>query len=79
MKDKAKLDFSADRIFSTAETGQPKSDILKQLEHKHPNTSYHFVEDKLGTLDKVPKAPCIVCVKTIENCVPLSWPIAIHV
>lgn len=53
MKDKAKLDFSADRIFSTAETGQPKSDILKQLEHKHPNTSYHFVEDKLGTLDKV--------------------------
>jgi len=53
MKDKAKLDFSADRIFSTAETGQPKSDVLKQLEQKHPGTSYHFVEDKLGTLDKV--------------------------
>lgn len=53
MKDKAKVDFSADRIFSTAETGQPKSEVLKQLEQKHPNTSYHFVEDKLGTLDKV--------------------------
>lgn len=53
MRDKAKLDFPADRIFSTAETGQPKSDVLKQLEHKHPGTSYHFVEDKLGTLDKV--------------------------
>ena len=53
MKDKAKLDFPADRIFSTAETGQPKSEVLKQLEHTHPNTSYHFVEDKLGTLDKV--------------------------
>ena len=53
MKDKAKVDFSADRIFSTAETGQPKSEVLKQLEQKHPGTSYHFVEDKLGTLDKV--------------------------
>ncbi|DBA77981.1 TPA: hypothetical protein ACH3X1_009137 [Trebouxia sp. C0004] len=55
MKDKAKVDFSADRIFSTAETGQPKSEVLKQLEQKHPGTSYHFVEDKLGTLDKVCK------------------------
>lgn len=53
MKDKAKVDFSADRIFSTAETGQPKSEVLQQLEQKHPGTSYHFVEDKLGTLDKV--------------------------
>ncbi len=53
MKDKAKVDFSADRIFSTAETGQPKSEVLKQLEQKHPGTTYHFVEDKLGTLDKV--------------------------
>jgi len=64
MKDKAKVDFSADRIFSTAETGQPKSEVLKQLEQKHPGTSYHFVEDKLGTLDKVgssvyiPILPC---------------------
>ena len=53
LKDKAKIDFSADRIFSTAETGQPKSEVLKQLEQRHPGTSYHFVEDKMGTLDKV--------------------------
>lgn len=53
MKDKAKIDFSAGRIFSTAETGQPKSEVLKQLEQRHPGTSYHFVEDKMGTLDKV--------------------------
>ena len=53
MKDKAKVDFSAERIFSTAETGQPKSEVLRQLEQKHPGTTYHFVEDKLGTLDKV--------------------------
>lgn len=53
MKDKAKVNFSADRIFSTAETGQPKSEVLKQLEQRHPGTSYHFVEDKMGTLEKV--------------------------
>ena len=63
MKDKAKVDFSADRIFSTAETGQPKSEVLKQqVELKHPGTSCHFVEDKLGTLDKVHCAllPCLL-------------------
>ena len=53
MRDKAKLDFSADRILSTAETGQPKSEVLQQLEQRHPGMSYHFVEDKLGTLNKV--------------------------
>jgi len=58
MKDKAKVNFCADRIFSTAETGQPKSEVLKQLEQKHPGTSYHFVEDKLDTLDKVGSSVC---------------------
>ncbi|KAL3135304.1 hypothetical protein ABBQ32_007501 [Trebouxia sp. C0010 RCD-2024] len=53
MRDKAKLNFSADRILSTAETGQPKSEVLQQLEQRHPGTTYHFVEDKLGTLNKV--------------------------
>lgn len=53
MRDKAKIDLSTDRIFSTAETGQPKSEVLRQLEQRHPGTSYHFVEDKLGTLNKV--------------------------
>ena len=53
MKDKAKVDFPADRIFSTTVSGQPKSEVLQELEQKHPGTEYHFVEDKLGTLDKV--------------------------
>lgn len=53
MKDKAKVDFPADRIFSTTVSGQPKSEVLQELEKKHPGTEYHFVEDKLGTLDKV--------------------------
>ena len=53
LKEKAKVDFSADRIFSTTVSGQPKSEVLQELEQKHPGTQYHFVEDKLGTLDKV--------------------------
>ena len=77
IKDKAKIDFSAERIFSTAETGQPKSEVLKQLEQRHPGTSYHFVEDKMGTLDKVCSSPlmhkhgkhaCHGC--TICSCLP---------
>ena len=77
MKDKAKVDFSADRIFSTAETGQPKSEVLKQLEQKHPGTSYHFVEDKLGTLDKVgssvyiPILPCSFTMEPHVNTIPV--------
>lgn len=77
MKDKAKVDFSADRIFSTAETGQPKSEVLKQLEQKHPGTSYHFVEDKLGTLDKVgssvyiPILPCSFKLEPHVNTIPV--------
>lgn len=57
MKDKANVDFSADRILSTAETGQPKSEVLKQLQQRHAGTTYHFVEDKMGTLDKVCSTP----------------------
>ena len=79
MKDKAQIDFPADRIFSTAETGQPKSEVLKQLEQKHPGTSYHFVEDKLGTLDKVcGSSPCCLCYKHWQLLSPdtahAAWP-----
>lgn len=47
------MPFAQDRIYSTAETGQPKSGVLHMLQERHPGTEYHFVEDKLGTLDKV--------------------------
>eukprot|EP00891_Asterochloris_glomerata_P009363 jgi/Astpho2/9363/Aster-x1572 len=53
LRDKAGISSLSDRIFSTAETGHPKSDVLVELEKQHPGTEYHFVEDKLGTLDKV--------------------------
>ena len=53
LRDKAHISSLSDRIFSTAETGHPKSDVLVDLEKQHPGTEYHFVEDKLGTLEKV--------------------------
>lgn len=53
MRDKAHISSLSDRIFSTAETGHPKSDVLVDLEKEHPGAEYHFVEDKLGTLEKV--------------------------
>lgn len=53
LRDKAGISSLSDRIFSTAETGHPKSDVLVDLEKQHPGTEYHVVEDKLGTLDKV--------------------------
>lgn len=55
----AKVPFPEDRIFSTAETGQPKTGVLGMLQERHPGTEYHFVEDKLGTLDKVSQCRCL--------------------
>ncbi|EIE27437.1 hypothetical protein COCSUDRAFT_26736 [Coccomyxa subellipsoidea C-169] len=57
MHNMAKVPISPDHIFSTTVSGQPKSDILKDLQQQHPGTSYHFVEDKLSTLEKVCKVP----------------------
>lgn len=53
LKDMAKTPFSADRIFSQAESGRPKTEVLQMLQERHPDTMYHFVEDKFGTLEKV--------------------------
>ncbi|KAK9800246.1 hypothetical protein WJX73_005837 [Symbiochloris irregularis] len=55
LNEMAGVPFSQDRIYSTAETGQPKSAVLTMLQERHPDRQYHFVEDKLGTLDKVCK------------------------
>lgn len=54
----AKVPFQADRIFSQAESGRPKTEVLRLLEDRHPGTSYHFVEDKVGTLEKVCPFSC---------------------
>lgn len=53
MRDMANVPFQADRIFSQAESGRPKTEVLRMLEERHPNTEYHFIEDKFGTLEKV--------------------------
>ncbi|KAK9869089.1 hypothetical protein WJX84_009307 [Apatococcus fuscideae] len=53
LKDMAKVPLASDRIWSTTVTGKPKSDMLRKLQAKHPHKVYHFVEDKLGTLEKV--------------------------
>jgi hypothetical protein len=53
MHNMAKVPISPDHIFSTTVSGQPKSDILKDLQQQHPGASCHFVEDKLSTLEKV--------------------------
>jgi hypothetical protein len=50
----AGIDFPMDRIFSQTVSGRPKSEVLEDLEAKHPDTgSFHFVEDKMSTLEKV--------------------------
>ena len=49
----AKLPLDSDRIWSTTVSGKPKSDMLVKLQGQHPDMVYHFVEDKLGTLEKV--------------------------
>ena len=67
LKEKAKLGLPSDRIFSTTVSGQPKSEVLQELEQKHPKTTYHFVEDKLGTLDKVlTNKPCLLCIIVLD-------------
>lgn len=43
-----------ERIHSTTVSGEPKAGVLARLAAEHPEASgYFFVEDKLGTLEKV--------------------------
>lgn len=52
MHSMAKVPIPSEDIFSTTVSGQPKSEILVDLQRRHPGLTYHFVEDKLGTLEK---------------------------
>ena len=54
MHNMARVAIPSEDIFSTTVSGQPKSDILIQLQARHPGAACHFVEDKLSTLEKVP-------------------------
>lgn len=50
----AGIEFPMDRIFSQTVSGRPKSEVLENLHAKHPEAeSFHFVEDKFSTLEKV--------------------------
>ena len=50
----AHIEFPMDRIFSQTVSGRPKSEVLEDLQKQHPEAeSFHFVEDKLSTLEKV--------------------------
>ena len=53
MHNMARVPIPSDDIFSTTVSGQPKSEILLQLQARHPGAACHFVEDKLSTLEKV--------------------------
>lgn len=50
----AGIDFPMDRIFSQTVSGRPKSEVLENLAATHPHArNFHFVEDKMSTLEKV--------------------------
>lgn len=53
----AGIEFPMERIFSQTVSGRPKSEVLQDLQSKHPEASCHFVEDKLSTLEKVSAVP----------------------
>lgn len=55
LREIGKIPFEEDRVFSQTVSGQPKGEVLRMLEERHSGdgASYHFVEDKLSTLEKV--------------------------
>lgn len=53
LRDMAKVPLPAGRIYSQTVSGRPKSEVLAMLQERHPGTQYHFIEDKMGTLEKV--------------------------
>ena len=58
LRDMARLELPAERIYSTTLSGAPKSGVLAQLRDAHPDAAdYVFVEDKLSTLEKVAATP----------------------
>jgi hypothetical protein len=53
LRQMAGIGFPEDRIFSQTVSGRPKSEVLEMLQGHHPDApGYHFVEDKLSTLQK---------------------------
>lgn len=58
LRDMASIDFPLDRIFSQTVSGSPKGEVLAKLDAANPGASaLIFVEDKMGTLEKVCNDP----------------------
>lgn len=54
----ANVHIPMDRIYSQTVSGQPKAEVLVMLQERHSDAvGMHFVEDKMGTLDKVAQDP----------------------
>lgn len=49
----AQVEFPMEKIISTTVSGQPKTEILNQLQQDFTEMKYLFIEDKLSTLEKV--------------------------
>lgn len=80
MHNMAGVPVASEDIFSTTVSGQPKSEILIDLQQEHPGMKYHFVEDKLSTLEKVTaeRGPCpnfalLVIMLYCSACVKIQW------
>lgn len=58
LREMAGVQLPMERIFSQTVSGQPKAEVLAMLQERHSNAAgMHFVEDKMGTLDKVAQDP----------------------
>ena len=56
----AGVPFPDDAIFSQTVSGRPKGEVLTALAEKHAGApAFHFVEDKLSTLEKVAADPAL--------------------
>jgi hypothetical protein len=54
LRDMAGIDMPSERILSQTVSGRPKSEVLAMLAERHEEVvTKNFVEDNLGTLEKV--------------------------
>lgn len=61
LREMAGVQLPIERIFSQTVSGQPKAEVLAMLQERHSDAAgLHFVEDKMGTLEKVVRDPRLV-------------------
>lgn len=63
----AQVPLPAERIISQTVSGRPKSEVLHMLQQRHPGTAYHFIEDKMSTLEKVRLAENLDGIRPFSN------------